>query len=227
MNTFDFTSTPVIGNIMSATGISDGWIVVCGIMALLAVVFLIAWIRSAAKNRTANKQLAALQQEIVGLQALTTLPPLHEGDWSYDQDDDTGGSLVFASSKELKQRQQATANAVSQDAPQQSSVAASSLKADQSTQEARSTAAGQTATAAADNAGNVTAQVHEAIFASVTGGHLKNTGAKSASGKKLLSASDVPSLDSKGVSKKRAAKNGSSKDATGGDASLSSRIPKL
>lgn len=225
MNTFNFASTPVIGNIMSATGISDGWIVVCCIVALLAIIFLIAWIRSAAKGRAARKQLAALQQEIVGLRALTTLPPLHEGDWSYDQDDDTGGSLVFASAKELKQRQQATANAASQNAPQQSTVAASSLKADQGVQETHNAAAERAATA--DNAGNVTAQVHEAIFASVTGGHLKNTGAKSASGKKPLSASDVPSLDSKGASKKRAAKKGSSKADAGGDASLSSRIPKL
>lgn len=234
MNTFDFTSVPLVGNIMSITGISDGWIVCCIIAAVLAVVFLIGWIRSAAKGRAARREAAALQEEVVGLQALTTLPPLHEGSWDYGQNEDPGSSLVFASTKELKHRKQmASAASQAPSAParqntQQTTPAASASSAH------KVTAAANAPVAPADTAGNVTAQVHEAIFASVTNGHLKGAAGQNAKGKTgrkggkgSIKAEDLPSMDVAHKPKKAAPKKSAAKKAGSGDASLSSRIPRL
>lgn len=239
MNTFDFTSAPVIGKIMSATGISDGWIIISVAVAILALVFLVAWIRSAAKGRAARKELAALEQEVIGLQALTTLPPLHEGDWSYGQNEDPGSSLVFASTKELKHRREGAQKATtqhktsSQDAQAAAgtskSVTAAGQKAAPAAQAAATQQVSQAKSAAADS---VTAQVHEAIFASVTNGHLK-TGAASSNANRskgsnpAFNAATLPTMETKGKKRGKAAKKSDAKKAADTDASLSSRIPKL
>ncbi len=233
MNTFDFTSVPLVGNIMSITGISDGWIVCCIIAAVLAVVFLIGWIRSAAKGRAARREAAALQEEVVGLQALTTLPPLHEGSWDYGQNEDPGSSLVFASTKELKHRKQ-MASAASQDqsTPAQQGTQQAAPTGTSSTRKATATA--KAPATPADTASNVTAQVHEAIFASVTNGHLKGAAGQNAKGKTgrkggkgSIKAEDLPSMDVASKPKKAAPKKSSAKKTSDSDASLSSRIPRL
>ncbi len=224
---------------MSATGISDGWIIISIAAAVLALVFLVAWIRSAAKGRTARKELAALKQEVIGLQALTTLPPLHEGDWSYGQNEDPGSSLVFASTKELKHRREGAQKAAvqrkapSQDAQDTASKSDSIHAAGQAAAKAaQATAAQQNTQAKSAAADSVTAQVHEAIFASVTNGHLK-TGAASSDASRgkgsnpAFNAATLPTMEAKGKKKHKAAKKDDTKRAADTDASLSSRIPKL
>ena len=220
MNTFDFTSVPVIGNIMNLTGINDGWIVISIFLLILAIVFLVAWISSSSKNRAANKELELLRDEIVGLQALTNLPPLHEGDWDYTEGADPGSSLVFASAKELRRREkgQAPKKAVKpKDEPK---------TAEEPAQKPASTSP------------SVTAQVHKAIFESVAVGHLKTPKAadpepepksdmvgnrKRKANGAAITSSDLPPIKLDKPAKKKTAK----KPEPNPDASLSSRIPHL
>ena len=150
MESFDFTSVPGIGDLMQLTGIVNGWMLVAGILLLLAVIFLIGWLSASSKARAARRELAQVREELVGAQALVNLPPLHEGDYDYLSGDDPGTSLVFASARELRHRK-GVAAAPENPQPQ---------------------AAPQPAAAPRQDEPSVTAQVHEAIFASVTGGRL-------------------------------------------------------
>ena len=216
MNTYDFTSVPVMGKIMSITGITDGWVIISIALLILAVIFLVAWISSASRGRAARKELSKLKEEVVGLQALTTLPPLHEIDWEQAEGRDPGSSLVFASTKELKRRREkdsrkAVPQAEAEQAPQSASEAE---------QPAAKKQPAVSANAAADS---VTAQVHEAIFASVTSGHLKKADDNRQAAK--ISSEDLPPIHVE--RKKTAAKPQTAKPEANSDASLSSRIPRL
>ena len=209
---------------MAATGISDGWVIVSIMLLIIAVIFLVAWISAASRGRAARKELGKLQEEIVGLQALTTLPPLHEIDWSQAQGSDPGTSLVFASAKELKRRRENKSAQTAESKPDSAPLVADALQQATQTQEKQGQSAHSSTQAAADS---VTAQVHEAIFASVTESHLKKT-AEPSQGVKLKSE-DLPPIHAqrKKTTGKAQAQAQAQKPAKDGDASLSSRIPKL
>lgn len=238
MNTFDFTSVPLVGNIMKLTGIEDGWVVISILLAIFLVIFLVAWISAAGKARSLKKRVAKLEEEITGLNALTTLPPLHENGWEYAQGADPGSSLVFASTKELKRRRERKAAAESASVhgddglvplPAPESVAASAQEkpAGVTSDSAPKHEARPMSASAADS---VTAQVHEAIFASVTSGHLKSAEKDTAPQKHAskISAEDLPPIHVEHKAKKAAEKQRpAAKPAAGSDASLSSRIPRL
>lgn len=240
MNTFDFTSVPFVGSIMKLTGIEDGWVVISILLAILLVVFLAAWISASGKARSLKKLVAELEEEITGLNALTTLPPLHENGWEYAQGADPGSSLVFASAKELKRRRERKAAAESPSVKQDGAPAslATEPQAASPAQEHPATATEAPApehearamSASASAADSVTAQVHEAIFASVTGGHLKSAEKAAATQKHAakVSAEDLPPIHvERKVKQKPARKPVAAKPTSNSDASLSSRIPKL
>lgn len=206
-----------MGKIMSATGITDGWVIISIALLILTILFLVAWISSASRGRAARKELAKLKEEVVGLQALTNLPPLHEIDWSQAEGSDPGTSLVFASAKELKRRREkSAAKDEPLTKPEQPSQAATEPKEAPTAKQQPPVSAG----AAADS---VTAQVHEAIFASVTSGHLKKADEDKHAAK--ISNEDLPPIHVE--RKKASARQEAPKPTANSDASLSSRIPKL
>ena len=233
MNTYDFTSVPLVGNIMKLTGIEDGWVVISVLLAIFLVIFLVAWISAAGKARALRKQVAKLEEEITGLNALTTLPPLHENGWEYAQGADPGSSLVFASTKELKRRREHKAQQAAA-APQRDGLVplpGSEELAQESTQvrdEAFAAAKYEPKPISASAADSVTAQVHEAIFASVTSGHLKGTEKADAHVHAKISSEDLPPIHVERKAKKPAKEaQRESKPVTKSDASLSSKIPRL
>ena len=213
MESFDFTSVPGIGDLMQLTGIANGWMLVAGILLLLAVIFLIGWLSASSKARTARRELAQVREELVGAQALVNLPPLHEGDYDYLSGDDPGTSLVFASARELRHRK-GVAAAPENPQPQ---------------------AAPQPAAAPRQDEPNVTAQVHEAIFASVTGGRLGQTqpaaeGDMVGNRRRKANGAAITSSDLPPIKREAAPQPDAAAPAQGcadEDPSLSSRIPRL
>ena len=213
MESFDFTSVPGIGDLMQLTGIANGWMLVAGILLLLAVIFLIGWLSASSKARAARRELAQVREELVGAQALVNLPPLHEGDYDYLSGDDPGTSLVFASARELRHRKGAAA------APENP----------------RSQAATQPAAAPRQDEPSVTAQVHEAIFASVTGGRLGQTqpaaeGDMVGNRRRKANGAAITSSDLPPIKREAAPQPDAAAPAQGcadEDPSLSSRIPRL
>ena len=237
MNTFDFTTVPVIGKIMEITGINDGWIVVALILLILAVIFLVGWILSAGKARSSRKELQKLEQEILGLQAMTNLPPLSAAD--YNDGGDPGTSMVFASTKELKRRRETqafkpVASPWGDDEPESKPTAQPVDKpATQPIANAKATAKNAEP--------SVTAQVHKAIFDSVTsGGKMRTTepevsdsvpaksdmvgNRKRKANGAAITSSDLPPIQSNGNQRKQPVRKHEAADP---DASLSSRIPRL
>ena len=213
MESFDFTSVPGIGDLMQLTGIANGWMLVAGILLLLAVIFLIGWLSASSKARTARRELAQVREELVGAQALVNLPPLHEGDYDYLSGDDPGTSLVFASARELRHRK-GVAAAPENPQPQ---------------------AAPQPAAAPRQDEPNVTAQVHEAIFASVTGGRLGQAqpaaeGDMVGNRRRKANGAAITSSDLPPIKREAAPQPDAAAPAQGcadEDPSLSSRIPRL
>lgn len=251
MNTLDFTSTPVIGPLMQATGITDGWIIISVALAILFLIFLIAWICSVRKSRTRLKQIAHMEEEMLGLQAINNLPPLHSSAFG-----NPGDSIVFASSRELKKRRDAIANTA---APENTTAASSQQPTAEfavpvvplmNAEESAPLDPFAPRTGEADKASeSVTAQVHEAIFASVSSMHKDIKGKRSEEdnqtseekGTRALKSSDIPSI-TKPVEEHKAdnadalarleaklKKHNESKKKASSDNSkgLSSRIPKL
>lgn len=252
MNTIDFTSTPIIGSLMQATGIADGWMIIAIALAILMIIFLAAWICTARKSRTRAKQIAHMQEEILGLQAISNLPPLHSSAFG-----NPGDSIVFASTRELKKRRSALAQVAADDNTD-------SELSEQATAEFATPLA--PVASAVDDAPkdpfaprsfepdkaseSVTAQVHDAIFASVSSMH-KDIKAKrpgsdepepEPQGNRVLKSSDVPAI-SQPTEKRKASdnadalarleaklskRNAKPETADRSDkAGLSGRIPKL
>ncbi|MGN0038988.1 MAG: hypothetical protein ACI36Y_07650 [Coriobacteriales bacterium] len=227
MESIDFTQVPGFGAVMQLTGIADGWVLVAALFLLLALVFLIGWLHSSSKGRAARRELAQVREELVGAQALVNLPPLHEGDYDYLNGDDPGSSLVFASARELRRRHSAAEAPAVEPTPQP--------------QPQEQPAAPQEPPApAAEPAPNVTAQVHEAIYASVTGSKLhaqaeEQPASQDAVGTRrrkpngaAITSSDLPPIKLEGGQARPVAQAPLPKrPAADPDASLSSRIPKL
>ena len=213
MESFDFTSVPGIGDLMQLTGIVNGWMLVAGILLLLAVIFLIGWLSASSRARAARRELAQAREELVGAQALVNLPPLHEGDYDYLTGDDPGTSLVFASARELRHRKGAAAAPAS----------------------AQPQAAPQPAAAPRQEEPSVTAQVHEAIFASVTGGRLGQAqpaaeGDMVGNRRRKANGAAITSSDLPPIKREAAPQPDAAAPAQGcadEDPSLSSRIPRL
>ena len=223
MESFDFTSVPGIGDLMQLTGIANGWMLVAGILLLLAVIFLIGWLSASSKARAARRELAQVREELVGAQALVNLPPLHEGDYDYLSGDDPGTSLVFASARELRHRKGAAA------AP------AAAAKPAAAPENPQPQAAPQPAAAPRQDEPSVTAQVHEAIFASVTGGRLGQTqpaaeGDMVGNRRRKANGAAITSSDLPPIKREAAPQPDAAAPAQGcadEDPSLSSRIPRL
>lgn len=260
MNTIDFTSVPFIGDLMTVTGVGDGWLIVSAMLAVVLLLCVIGLIVGACSSRKRKKELLDMRRELLGLQALTSLPPLHQ-----KAADDSGESLVFASFEELKERQienareqRAAYNAQQEDERAQALAALREREfepryEDYATAMRQETpvandfdAAGyddaldaypaQDAYAPAAQAGdNVTAQVHDAIYASVTGRleAVKAPGdSRAASRDKRpkrvkgapITGDDLPPVRSKGDAPARSA--APRKGAVPGS-DLSGRIPRL
>lgn len=229
MESFDFTQVPGFGAIMQLTGIADGWIVVAAIACLLALASLIGWLRSSSKGRAARRELAQVKEELVGAQALVNLPPLHEDGYDYLSGDDPGSSLVFASARELRRRHSAAEPPAAKPAPQPSQQP-----------QGQPTAQEEAVAPAADLAPNVTAQVHEAIYASVTGSKLHAQQEEQADSSDMvgnrrrkpngaaITSSDLPPIKLEAEQKHPAASQlPLPKKPADPEASLSSRIPRL
>ena len=224
MESFDFTSVPGIGALMQLTGIANGWMLVAGLLLLLAVVFLIGWLSASSRARAARRELAQVREELVGAQALVNLPPLHEGDYDYLTGDDPGTSLVFASARELRHRKGAAA------AP-----AAAAAKPAAAPASAHSQAAPQPAATPRQEEPSVTAQVHEAIFASVTGGRLGQAqpaaeGDMVGNRRRKANGAAITSSDLPPIKRESAPQPAAAAPAQGSvseDSSLSGRIPRL
>ena len=229
MESIDFTQVPGFGTLMQLTGVSDGWVLVAALALLLALVFLVAWVRSAAKGRAARRELAQVREELVGAQALVNLPPLHEGDYDYLNGNDPGSSLVFASVRELRRRNSTAEIPVVAPAAQQP----------QPQDEPQQPAAQQAQAPAAQPAPSVTAQVHEAIYASVSSSKLhpqqpEQQPAQGMVGNRrrkangaAITSSDLPPIKAQPQQKHPGAEAPVPQRAADPDASLSSRIPKL
>lgn len=248
MNSIDFKSTPLIGDLMTATGVNDGWLILCALLGIVLVVCVIALIVGACKTRKRNKEMLEMRRELLGLQALTSLPPLHQGDTASPSD-----SVVFASFEELKERQienareqRAAYNAQREDERAQAMAALRENKVDPRHADAYAAPAQEAPVAyepvsasaitqeyapvqAADVPGNdsVTAQVHEAIYASVTGrlDAVKPSQAKRQKRVKgaPITGDDLPPVRSKNTAPKHVAQH--KEPAYGSD--LSGRIPRL
>ena len=248
MNSIDFISVPLIGDLMIATGVNDGWLIVCALLGIMLVVCVIALIVDACKTRSRNKEMLEMRRELLGLQALTSLPPLHQGDAANSSD-----SVVFASFEELKERQienareqRAAFNAQREDERAQAMAALRERKVDPRHADACAAPAQDEPVAyepasasavtqeyapvqASDAPGNdnVTAQVHEAIYASVTGRldavkvpqPKRQKRAKGAP----ITGDDLPPVRSRSTAPKHVAQHKES--AYGSD--LSGRIPRL
>lgn len=194
MNTIDFTSVPLIGDLMKVTGVGDGWLIVSALLAVMLLLCIIGIIVGACRSRSQKKELLSMRRELLGLQALTSLPPLHQKDSG-----DSGESLVFASFEELKERQienareqRAAYNAQLENERAQALAALREREYEPRYEDYAAAMGQEPAPAAYDVAGygdaapgaysaqdayapatqasdNVTAQVHDAIYASVTG----------------------------------------------------------
>ena len=238
METVDFSNTPVISDIMSATGIVDGWIVICLFILVLALVFFFGWLSSALTSRKRGKELLSMRRELLGMQALNNLPPLHAGETSEAAD-----SLVFATFEELKERQIENAReqreayaAQHQENPTQEQRAVaqdSNNRVFVSARESQEQYAcePQLKEQQQSTEPNVTEQVHDAIFASVTGSwnmtQAKREEGKASRKKRVkgepISAGDIPPIHvAKGAERK-----GKPKPSAPSDPNLSGRIPRM
>ena len=135
----------MIDTIMDATGITDVWLLACIVLAVLFVIFFILALVNISKKRAANKEVAELKEYITGLEAMTHLPPVkveHMG---------SSDSVVFASAKEVRRMEKESAAETGPIAKRAEAAPAAAEKP-----------AGEV---------SVTAAVHDAILASVTGSH--------------------------------------------------------
>lgn len=148
--------------VAQALGITNQWVIIGLFFALTTLLFLVLWICALASKSKQKKHIADLGEYITGLEAMTQLPPLHTNQY------DAGDSIVFASAREMKRaRTQRSAQPAIPPAPQTQTVTVP-VQVPVVTQQP---VAAPAQAPAATQQQNVTAAVHEAIYASVSGIH--------------------------------------------------------
>lgn len=148
-----------------ALGLSTPWVLLTCVFAFLTLLLFILWVCALAGKRKLKRHIAELDQHVIGLEAMTKLPPLHT-----EESDECGDSIVFASTREMRRtRERDTARPPQAQRDSFEPTSAATAPPAGSAAEPVPPAGETPAPQPAAQPQNVTEAVHEAIYASVSG----------------------------------------------------------